>query len=324
MATTRRDPPSGPAIPVLAETIRDWSLLTSQSFGPLKCSTRAPRTFRAGLVARKTGNLSIAHLRVGPHVVEREVTGLGQAGGRFKVSLQLEGRSVVEQGERSAVLEPGDMALYDTSASYRLEFPEDSRLLVMMFDHSALDLPPNAAAQLRAQRVRAEEPVHAMVSSFLASVAERMEALDGMTGQRIGNSALDLLTVSFNHELDGQVAGSAHGRDRLRASVHDFIEAHLPDPELDPAMIARAHFMSTRRLHQIFHDEGTTVSAWIRTRRLERCRRALEDPANARVSVARIAERWGFTDAAHFSRVFKAAYEVPPSHVRARAQQPAR
>ncbi|MFI7496114.1 helix-turn-helix domain-containing protein [Kocuria sp. M4R2S49] len=319
MVPTLDSPVTDPAIPVLAETIRDWSLLTSQSFGPLKCSTRATRTFQAGLVARKTGSLDIAHMRVGPHVVEREATTLGQEGGRFKVSLQLEGRGIVEQGERTAVLEAGDMALYDTSAPYRLEFPEDSRLLVMMFDHSALDLPPNAAAQLRAQRVGAEEPVHAMVSSFLASVAGRMEALSGMTGQRIGNSALDLLTVSFNHELDGQVASSIHEQDRLRASVHDFIEAHLADPELDPTMIAQAHFMSTRRLHQIFHNEGTTVSTWIRTRRLERCRRALEDPANTRISIARIAERWGFTDGAHFSRVFRAAYGVPPSQIRSRS-----
>ena len=74
-----------------------------------------------------------------------------------------------------------------------------------------------------------------------------------------------------------------------------------------------------RRLHQVFQDEGTTVSTWIRTRRLERCRRALEDPMSAGVPVARIAARWGFPDAAHFSRVFKAAYGVSPSAARNQA-----
>lgn len=319
MVTKTSGPSHDPAIPVVAETIGDWSSVASEAFGPLRCSTRAPRSFRASLVGRRTGSVDIAHLRIGPHAVERETAADGRAGGRFKVNLQLEGRGIVEQGDRTAVLEAGDIALYDTSAPYRLEFPDDSRLLVMMFDHSALDLSPGAAAQLRAQRVDAAEPVHAMVSSFLASVAERMETLSGMTGQRIGNSALDLLTVSFNHELDTQVASSLHEQDRLRASMHDFIEAHLADSELDPAMIARAHFMSTRRLHQIFHDEGTTVSAWIRARRLERCRRALEDPANERVPVARIADRWGFADGAHFSRVFRAAYGVPPSQLRSQS-----
>ena len=66
-----------------------------------------------------------------------------------------------------------------------------------------------------------------MVSSFLASMAERMDALTGMNGQRLGNSALDLLTTSFNLELDDQVAASAHEKDRLRATVHDWVEANL-------------------------------------------------------------------------------------------------
>lgn len=316
MVPTPAGPDGTPVRPVLAESIQEWSRLSSQSFVPLQCSTTAARTFRAGLVAREAGSLHASHLRFGPHVVERAP---GDAGdGRYKVSLQLEGRSVVEQEGRRSLLRPGDFTLYDTSAPYRLEFPEESRLLVLMFDHGALDLPPAAAAHLRACRLGPEGAVHAMVASFLSSMAEHMDALSGMNAQRLGNSALDLLTTSFNLELDDQVAASS-GTDRLRAAVHDYVEAHLGRAELDPTTIARAHYVSVRRLHQVFHEEGTTVSAWIRTRRLERCRRALEDPLNAGVPVARIAARWGFPDAAHFSRVFKAAYGRTPSEARARA-----
>ncbi len=311
------------SVPTLVESIRDWTRLSCRSFVPLTCTTTSPRTFRGAMVTRQAGKVHLTQLRFGPHVVERAPVAPGDPGaGRFKVGVQLEGRGIVEQAGRCAVLQPGDMALYDTSAPYRLEFPEESRLLVLMFDHAVLDLPPNAVAQLRARRTGPEDPVHRMVGSFLASMAEHLGELTGMTGQRMGNSALDLLTTSFNHALDEQAASSADGKDRLRASVHDFIEAHLADPELDPAMIARAHYISVRGLHQVFHDEGTTVSTWIRTRRLERCRRALEDPVSAGVPVARIAARWGFTDAAHFSRVFKAAYGTTPSHLRARSLDP--
>ncbi|MFC4904471.1 helix-turn-helix domain-containing protein [Kocuria oceani] len=318
MASTPLPPRSAPAEPVLAETIQDWTRLASQSFVPLRCTTTARRTFRASLVARDAGNLHVTHMRVGPHAVER-VPGTADGEGCFKVNLQLEGRCSVEQAGRRSVLAPGDLALYDTSAPYRLEFTEDARLLVLMFPHGVLDLPPAAAGQLRAARLGSETAVHGMVSSFLASMAERMDALTGMNGQRLGNSALDLLTTSFNLELDDQVAASAHEADRLRATVHDWVEANLSRPDLDPTTIARAHFISVRRLHQLFHEEGTTVSAWVRTRRLERCRRALEDPVSVGVPVGRIAARWGFPDAAHFSRVYKAAYGVSPSEARARA-----
>ncbi|MFI7481320.1 helix-turn-helix domain-containing protein [Kocuria sp. M1R5S2] len=316
--------PTGPAAeaarPELVESIQDWAHLTSRSFAPLSCTTPAARTFRAGLEDRKAGNLHVLHLRFGPHAVERVPGGPEDTGGgRFKVSLQLEGRGVVEQGGNRSVLEPGDLALYDTSAPYRLEFPEDSRLLVLMFDHRVLDLPPAAVAQLRARRLGPEGGVHSMVASFLGSMADHMDVLTGMNAQRLGNSALDLLTTSFNLELDDQVAASTHEKDRLRARVHDFVEANLSRPDLDPTTIARAHYISVRRLHQVFQEEGTTVSSWIRTRRLERCRRALEDPMSAGVPVARIAARWAFPDAAHFSRVFKAAYGVSPSEARGRA-----
>jgi AraC-like DNA-binding protein len=59
------------------------------------------------------------------------------------------------------------------------------------------------------------------------------------------------------------------------------------------------------------------VSTWIRERRLENCRRDLIDPLNAHLSVGAIASRWGFAEAAHFSRVFKAAFQMSPTELRA-------
>jgi AraC-like DNA-binding protein len=76
---------------------------------------------------------------------------------------------------------------------------------------------------------------------------------------------------------------------------------------------AGEHFISVRRLHKLFADEGLTVSAWIRDRRLERCRRDLADPALAGETVASIAWSWGFRNPGHFSRVYRAAYGCAPS-----------
>jgi AraC-like DNA-binding protein len=61
------------------------------------------------------------------------------------------------------------------------------------------------------------------------------------------------------------------------------------------------------------------VSTWIRSRRLDRCRRELVDPLAAHRPVGEVAARWGFPDAAHFSRAFRAEFGEPPSVVRARA-----
>ncbi|MFD4701025.1 helix-turn-helix transcriptional regulator [Streptomyces niveus] len=63
-------------------------------------------------------------------------------------------------------------------------------------------------------------------------------------------------------------------------------------------------------------ENGTSPAAWIRHRRLERCRLDLANPRlNAR-PIQAIAERWGFTNPTHFSRLFRAAYGIPPRDYR--------
>jgi len=51
---------------------------------------------------------------------------------------------------------------------------------------------------------------------------------------------------------------------------------------------------------------------------LERCRADLGDAALAGEPVATIGFRWGFTDAAHFSRAFREQFGVAPRAYRLR------
>lgn len=106
-------------------------------------------------------------------------------------------------------------------------------------------------------------------------------------------------------------------REVLLQQFHAYIEANLGSPTLSPGSIAAAHFISVRRVHAIFAEQDTTVSTVIRQRRLARARTDLLDPALATWTIAAIAARWGFVDGAHFSRVFKQAYGVSPSELRA-------
>jgi AraC-like DNA-binding protein len=85
-------------------------------------------------------------------------------------------------------------------------------------------------------------------------------------------------------------------------------------------MIARANFVSIRQLQSIFQEHGTTVTSWIRERRLAHCRRDLGDPVLREEPIAEICRRWGFTDQAYFSRIFRQTFGESPNQWRTRAK----
>jgi AraC-like DNA-binding protein len=91
-----------------------------------------------------------------------------------------------------------------------------------------------------------------------------------------------------------------------------YIESHLLDA-VTPAELAAAHGVSVRTVNRIFNATEQTVGEVLRVRRLARARKELSAGDDA---VSSIAHRWGFADASHFSRSFKAQYGISPSDYR--------
>jgi AraC-like DNA-binding protein len=129
---------------------------------------------------------------------------------------------------------------------------------------------------------------------------------------------LDLVRRLYT-DLDATHPTRPRSSAELMLHAQSYIEANLGDPHLDPEQVARSCFISTRYLHRVFADEGLSVCEWIRTARLERCRRDLLDSAFAGQPISFIATRWGLPSAPHFSRLFRGAYGCSPREFRAAA-----
>ncbi|MFC9333993.1 MULTISPECIES: helix-turn-helix domain-containing protein [Arthrobacter] len=296
-----------------ATSFDHWRHLVAQSFVPLAAETERPEQFRGRMRSRVLDRTCIVEVSASGHSVHRTPALLAQSDQRyFKLNLQLEGTGLLIQDNREAVLRPGDLAIYDTNRPYTLAFEEQARMMVLMFPHDSLSLPPEYVGQLSAVRLAAESGVAGIVGPFITQLAGNLEALSGPTGSRLVANTLDLVSTMLHSELD-LAADSMKPQALLATSARDYIEANLADPQLSPASIAAAHFISTRHLHNVFHESGSTVASWIRSRRLERVRRDLRDPLHSGTSVGAVAARWGFLDAAHFSRTFREAFGVSPS-----------
>ncbi|EQM74130.1 MULTISPECIES: helix-turn-helix domain-containing protein [Microbacterium] len=302
---------------LVARNISDFRAAVSESFVPLQVTTAGPDHFRGIIRGASVDEVHVNDVRATSHVVERtpELIARGDRS-YFKVSLMIAGTGLLIQDDREAVLQAGDLAVYDTDRPYSLVFDDDFRTMVVMFPKHLISLPAEMVGQLTAVRISGHEGLGSMVVPYLTQLAGNLDQLAGTTGARLAHSALDLVTTVFTRELGlDQVSADPHRA--LVQRIRSHIDRNLASTDLGPASIAAAHFISTRHLHGLFQEQGVTVSTWIRTRRLEKCRRDLLDPMLADRPVAAIAARWGFVDAAHFSRAFKSTFGVSPSEYRA-------
>ncbi len=294
-----------------------WRAVVAGSFVPLEVDALDGVPFRGHLERTVVDDVSVFEIVATPHVVRRTEALIEQVEGRFyKLSLQLSGPAVLEQDGRCVTLQPGDIAIYDTHRPYRLTFPERNRAMVIMFPHEAVDLPRDEVAQVTAVRFPRDEGLGRVINPFFVELGRNMDQLSGSHATRLVHSALDLLVTMLSQELHQRRHGAVGPARSLAREVREYILEHLGDPDLTPASIAQAHYISIRHLYTIFSEEGETVSAWIRSRRLERIRRDLIDPLHADRPVSAIAARWGLLDAAHFSRLFKAEYGQSPTAYR--------
>ncbi|MFC0580780.1 AraC-like ligand-binding domain-containing protein [Micrococcoides hystricis] len=299
------------------DNFAQWRQLVSNAFVPLETTTDIHDQFRATIAGQQFNEIALLKVQAPQHSVMRTQDQIDREDkSYYKLNLQLAGQGFLAQYGRSATLRPGDLALYDTGEPYTLEFDEDFSTLVLMFPKDGLGIPAADIKQLAAVRLAGEQRLARAISPFVAELGQQLPELSSPLGARLAQNVVDLMTTFLADELY-QGHAPVDEQTKLLAEVRDFIDQQLPNPELSPAVIAAAHFMSVRSLHKLFSETGSTVSEWIRSRRLERCRQDLADPLLAHLPVGAIGARWGLSDAAHFSRSFRSAYNCSPSAYRA-------
>jgi AraC-like DNA-binding protein len=295
--------------------------LTSTTWVPMQCRSEHRDDFTGVFRASGFGAMQVVMIETMPITVTRTPRLISQADPDMLKMLLVcgGGASTVEQDDRQALLSPGEFAIYNTRRPYEVSCGVDgpTRVLTFMFPPSLLPLSPSGIKRLAGRRIPATSGLGHVTSQFLLQLARNIDLYTPAEAARLSAAALEVLATRLAHELDehGWATPQA-ARHALLTTVQAFINQHLADRELSPASVAAAHHMSLRSLHQLFHDEGLTIAAWIRQRRLDGSRRELSDPACAHRSVAAIAARWGFASPADFSRAFRGAHGMPPAEYR--------
>ncbi|HEY2318922.1 MAG TPA: helix-turn-helix domain-containing protein [Solirubrobacteraceae bacterium] len=307
-----------PRGPDPASRLRSWSeiLAATHLAFEVQPTYRTPSRFQAAVTRRPIGDLTLVDCAAAPFLGHRDsqvIASRADAAHENVLGFQFvcKGVELVREGDRQLALKAGDMVLWDglqpteieiAEAFYKrtLLFPRD-RVLAVCPRLAGLEVLPSLAGSASAR----------LLVRFMNALAVEMPALDGAAGAAASNAALELLRAAVEPALPSDRAAT---RAAMRAEIARYVRSHLQDPELGPASIARAYAMSVRTLHALFEDVDASVAALVRTERLARCMEDLQQPNGG--SVTEIAFRWGFCDAAHFSRVFKREFGATPSEIR--------
>ncbi|MEA2176877.1 MAG: hypothetical protein QOG77_174 [Solirubrobacteraceae bacterium] len=294
-----------------------WSEVSAQVFEPL--AVRSPsRPFGGRLEHYGLGPLGLFHMTAAASSAHR-TPALIRAGDPELVQLMLQLRGDVEisQDGRSALVGPGGLVSWQSSTPYRIDGRTPFESLMVFMPASLLRPHTDLVCRRTALAIDGEAGVGAIVRQYLSGLLTglRSGAVPHDSMGHLGEGLLDLVRALLA-QRDETARAPERSADVLRAQVNEYIDAHLGDPDLAPAAIAREHFISRSYLYRLFEKEGESVWETIRTRRLERARRDLVDRTLSGESIFAIASRWGFVSKSHFSRSFRSAYGLSPSELR--------
>jgi AraC-like DNA-binding protein len=234
-------------------------------------------------------------------------------------NLIIGGELSVEQGGRSNIAKPGELALYQ---SYEP---------VVLTERS--DVPCDNLAFIIPRSVFADE---SNVDDLFRNVVIGADRLAGPLGGCLDLLAKGLMTSS-QIELSGlfdacvtllplvlgagfdELKGSAAKSSRKMREALRYIDRNLSNPELSPTLVAEHLGVSARYIHKLFSGTADTFGSYITRQRLERVKWDLL-ASTKRPPIAAMAYRWGFGDLSTFNRAFKSRYACTPSRFRTRVE----
>lgn len=235
------------------------------------------------------------------------------------------------QGSADAVIEDaafplkaGSALLLESDRDWQLQLPGDGRLLLARLESSSFLLRLLRSCPPEARHIGGTGGVGAMCMAMAASLAEQIDTLAQDDLLSVEATLTDMLVTCLTpragnpdqEQAEATEPPSAVQLGHLRR-ICRAIETRLGDAELSIDAIADAEGLSTRYLQKLFKGAATSFSTYLRERRLERCRMDLSNRSLQHFSIAELCFRWGFGDAANFSRAFTARYGLSPKAYRA-------
>lgn len=303
------------------QRFESWRQTLFDTFYHLDChagDARTPLTpFRGVLESRVNGGVRCSRIASSPNrVVRRRTQVRGGEADELGLLVIACGTLAVDHCGRHALLQPSDLLAFDNARDYVFDLPSNYDLLCFQLPRALLPQRGSPFERHLGARLPGRSAGAGVLRAYASTLAQRLgeiaepQAADFL--RHLGE-LLNLACRGCDTSPDAEVVAQPGLRGAALWRVRRWIEAHLSSPDLCPEQIARNNAMSVRALHQLFHQQGTSVMRMVREARLARCHEQLLARGATGMTVEQVAFAAGFRDPSHFRRAYRARYGVAPS-----------
>lgn len=295
-----------------------WTSVVSEAYFPLQLQFRNPLEFAGKLSRIDIGHVSLSRLTSAPATYERRPKHISEAREEeYLITIPKSTPVEFRQLGRDVRCEPGGFILERGDEPYRFMYERPNDLFVVKVSKAALSERVRQPDRFCARVINATSGTANLFVNMIQHGHAQISEAGAAAGETIGRHLLELLGLALDAEANVEASNTSAVRAAHLQRIDQFIRANLKNTDLSPDLISESCGISKRYLHDLFKDVNGTVSQQIRDQRLIAARDRLGN-AGA-VTIADVAYRFGFTDQAQFSRLFKARFGMPPSEYRANA-----
>jgi len=289
-----------------------WNAVIAESYFPLDLQFRDPLHFNGDLSRASFGHVGLSRLTSDPVNYERRPAHIREAREEeYLVTLPLSTSVEFRQLGRDVRCEPGGFIIERGDEPYRFMYEKPNDLFVLKVGKKALAERVGQPDRYCAKVFNATSGTAGLFANMVYQAQTQAEVLNSSASEMIGRQLLELLGLVLGERGDASASSASSVRAAHLGRVERFIRENLKNADLSPDLIAQNCGISKRYLHDLFKDVNGTVSQQIRDQRLIAARDRLE--ASPNLPIAELAYRFGFSDQAQFSRLFKAKFGMPPS-----------
>ena len=229
-----------------------------------------------------------------------------------------QGTGELHQQGRVATIGTGEAVLTDNGSPAIFVMPTQCHTITYRFSRDLLRHRVGHIDDLVARPFARDHQALRLLTGYAGVLNEHSKLATAELRRAVSDHMHDLAALLFGASPEPHLAGGLRAA-RLKA-MKDEILRRLGQSSLSVGDIARNQQISERYIRQLFAEDGTTFTDFVRDARLARAYRILTDVTEPQRPINAVAYECGFGDLSYFNRVFRQRYDMTPSEARGAAK----